>query len=155
MFVEAWQQLKVQQPLPDLVLVGEVDDFPALANVKGMHWLSGLTDAQLASLYRQAQCLWQPSYAEGFGMPVVEALSVGTPVALASGSALDEVAPSALPRFSPFDAAGLQSCMRRLAQDPLPRNQHVYADWSRRYGMDAYAARVRALVQELFPSCSV
>lgn len=153
-FVETWRQLRTEQQLPELVLVGETSDFPALQDVKGIHWMSRLTDAQLAGLYLQAQCLWQPSYAEGFGMPVVEALSVGTPAALAAGSALDEVAPDCLPRFSPFDSAELAACMRKLAQDPLPKKQQTYADWSERYGMKAYAARVEELVQELLPLCN-
>ncbi|MEN1226717.1 glycosyltransferase, partial [Pseudomonas aeruginosa] len=62
-----------------------------------------------------AERLWQPSYAEGFGLPVVEALSVGTPVAVASGTSLDEITPPSAPRFSPTDGAALERLMLRLA----------------------------------------
>lgn len=42
--------------------------------------VSGCSDAQLANLLRGARALLMPSFAEGFGMPVAEALSVGVPV---------------------------------------------------------------------------
>lgn len=153
-FVETWLRLRKELQLPALVLVGDSGDFPALQGVEDIYWVSGLTDAGLASLYRQTQCLWQPSYAEGFGMPVVEALSVGTPVALAKGSALDEVALDYLPRFSPFDSAELEACMRQLVQKPLQKGLREYADWCQRYAVEAYAARVQELVRELFQSCN-
>ena len=78
--------------MPPLVLVGSLDHLPEeQRGLPGLHALGGLDDAELHALYRQAERLWQPSYAEGFGLPVVEALSVGTPVAVASGTSLDEV----------------------------------------------------------------
>lgn len=153
-FLTAWQQLRKVQPLPELVLVGEASDFPGFAGVEGIHWLSGLSDEQLSYVYQQTECLWQPSWAEGFGMPVVEALGVGTPVALAKGSALDEVAPPSLPRFGPQDAEALKACMRRLAQEPLPKHCPHYAEWARGYGMQAYRARVQELLQELCIPCN-
>ncbi|MDT1028295.1 glycosyltransferase family 1 protein, partial [Pseudomonas paraeruginosa] len=58
------------------------------------------------------------SYAEGFGLPVVEALSVGTPVAVASGTSLDEITPPSAPRFSPTDGAARERLMLRLADAP-------------------------------------
>lgn len=94
-FLAQWQASRARDPnVPDLVLVGHASDVPAtLGDLPGLHWRNGLSDGQLQALYRHAAYLWQPSYAEGFGLPVVEALSVGTPVAVARGSALDEVAP--------------------------------------------------------------
>jgi glycosyltransferase involved in cell wall biosynthesis len=150
-FVECWRQARAQSPLvPDLALVGHQDDLPAeLRELAGLHWLNGLTDAQLHGLYAEAECLWQPSYAEGFGLPVVEALSVGTPVALASGSALDEVAPPSSPRFSPQDNQALMECLLHLAALPLPRDTHELLDWAARYSLPAYNQHMSYLLQEL------
>ncbi|MBI7207188.1 glycosyltransferase family 4 protein, partial [Pseudomonas aeruginosa] len=94
-FVSAWARARAQAPgVPPLVLVGSLDHLPEeQRGLPGLHALGGLDDAELHALYRQAERLWQPSYAEGFGLPVVEALSVGTPVAVASGTSLDEVTP--------------------------------------------------------------
>ncbi|ETD46583.1 membrane protein [Pseudomonas aeruginosa VRFPA07] len=95
-FVSAWARARAQAPgVPPLVLVGSLDHLPEeQRGLPGLHALGGLDDAELHALYRQAERLWQPSYAEGFGLPVVEALSVGTPVAVASGTSLDEVTPA-------------------------------------------------------------
>ena len=101
-FVSAWARARAQAPgVPPLVLVGSLDHLPEeQRGLPGLHALGGLDDAELHALYRQAERLWQPSYAEGFGLPVVEALSVGTPVAVASGTSLDEVTPPSAPRFA-------------------------------------------------------
>ena len=88
--------------MPPLVLVGSLDHLPEEQRgfAPACTRSAGLDDAELHALYRQAERLWQPSYAEGFGLPVVEALSVGTPAAVASGTSLDEVTPPSAPRFA-------------------------------------------------------
>jgi glycosyltransferase involved in cell wall biosynthesis len=53
--------------------------------------LSGLSDQQLASLYRVSDGLVFPSFAEGFGLPVLEAQACGCPVITSRNSALTEV----------------------------------------------------------------
>ncbi|MBW6253675.1 glycosyltransferase, partial [Pseudomonas aeruginosa] len=111
--------------------------------------LGGLDDAELHALYRQAERLWQPSYAEGFGLPVVEALSVGTPVAVASGTSLDEVTPPSAPRFSPSDGAALERLMLRLADTPREASAEELIAWAARFNREAYRQRLAALIEEL------
>ncbi|WP_068826385.1 glycosyltransferase family 4 protein [Pseudomonas sp. BMS12] len=151
-FVEAWRQARAQSPLvPELALVGHPHDLPEnLRALPGLHWLSGLDDAALQALYRHAECLWQPSYAEGFGLPVVEALGLGTPVALAQGSALDEVAPSESPRFAAHSSAALLACLLKLAANPPGRDRPELRQWAARFAMPAYAARLDELLEELY-----
>ncbi|WP_049315302.1 glycosyltransferase, partial [Pseudomonas aeruginosa] len=71
-FVSAWARARAQAPgVPPLVLVGSLDHLPEeQRGLPGLHALGGLDDAELHALYRQAERLWQPSYAEGFGLPV-------------------------------------------------------------------------------------
>ena len=57
--------------------------------------LGHVDDAALASLYANAQFLVMPSLYEGFGLPIVEAMSYGTPVLTANNSSMPEVAGSA------------------------------------------------------------
>lgn len=150
LFLSSWQAVRANSPeVPELVLVGHSDDVPAhLRNLPGLHWRHGLGDAELQALYSHAECLWQPSYAEGFGLPVVEALGLGTPVALARGSALDEVAPPESPRFAPYDSADQQRCMLELAQQPLPRSPAL-TEWAAGFGPAAYRQRLSCLLEEL------
>lgn len=142
---------RAQAPgVPPLVLVGSLDHLPEeQRGLPGLHALGGLDDAELHALYRQAERLWQPSYAEGFGLPVVEALSVGTPVAVASGTSLDEVTPPSASRFSPSDGAALERLMLRLADAPREASAEELIAWAARFNREAYRQRLAALIEEL------
>lgn len=150
-FVQCWQRAREQFPgVPELVLLGHADDLSAeLRSLTGLHWLTGVSDAQLQGVYRQAECLWQPSFAEGFGLPVIEALAQGTPVAVASGSALDEVAPPESPRFAPADGQQILACMQILAAKPQARDQASQLAWAEGFGPEAYQVCFESLMQEL------
>ncbi len=149
-FVSAWQQARQQNAeVPDLVLVGAREDLPsAQQHLHGIHFVSGLSDPQLHALYAGAARLWQPSYAEGFGLPVIEALAQGTPVAVAQGSALDEITPPDSPRFSPTDSEALVHLMKSLAVDH-PVDTAALKTWAEGYGEQAYRQRFNALLEEL------
>lgn len=144
--LRCWYELKQSgTQLHDLVLMGCPADVPAeLASLPGIHWLSAVADAELHALYRKASCLLQPSCAEGFGLPVVEACSTGTPVAVAKGSALDEVAPPGALRFDPCNADALKQCLQQLVTEPSPLSRDDLVRWAEQYRPDAYrAARKR------------
>ncbi|MBC2658716.1 glycosyltransferase family 4 protein [Pseudomonas sp. MSSRFD41] len=149
-FVSAWQAARQQSAsVPELLLIGAPEHLPSeLRALHGLHFLSDLSDSQLHAVYRQALRLWQPSYAEGFGLPVIEALSVGTPVAVASGSALDEITPAGSPRFSPTDGAALGQLMVQLADSPKEDPAALQA-WAAGYAEGAYRQRLDELLEEL------
>ena len=52
----------------------------------------GIGNPQLRSLYEGTRLLLMPSVYEGFGMPVVEALACGAPVAYSAGTSMEEIA---------------------------------------------------------------
>lgn len=149
-FVDAWHAARQKSAaIPELVLVGGDDCLaPAQRQLPGLHAVSGLSDAQLHAVYRNASRLWQPSRNEGFGLPVIEALSVGTPVAVATGSSLDEIAPPDSPRFSPLDSGALISLMESLAHAPREDAQAARA-WAARYDTQTYRQGVYAALEEL------
>jgi glycosyltransferase involved in cell wall biosynthesis len=76
-----------------------------------------LEDPDLEGLYRAAACFALPSLIEGFGLPVLEAMARGTPVACSDRWALPEVAGDAALLFDPEDPQAVTSALRRLLED--------------------------------------
>ncbi|WP_033440993.1 glycosyltransferase family 4 protein [Saccharothrix sp. NRRL B-16314] len=82
-----------------------------------VHLLGRLSDAQLAFVLRRAAVLAAPSLAEGFGLPVVEAMAAGVPVVHSDAPALVEVAGGAGITFARGDRAALVSALRTVLSD--------------------------------------
>jgi len=86
-------------------------------SANGVRWLGELGDDELARLLRGARALLYPSLYEGFGIPILEAMAVGTPVVTSRGGATEEVAGGAAVLVDPLDpasiAAGLEEADRR------------------------------------------
>ncbi len=73
----------LREPAFDLVIVGRTHRafMPVVIPMDPhIHVLSDVEDARLSALYRNAIALIQPSYYEGFGLPVLEAITLGCPV---------------------------------------------------------------------------
>ena len=77
------------------------------------------TDEDIIRLYKNASLLIYPSLYEGFGLPLVEAFSCGTPCATASGSCLEEVGGDAASYFNPLDPADIARVSVALLHNPL------------------------------------
>jgi glycosyltransferase involved in cell wall biosynthesis len=77
-------------------------------------WLSA---AELEGLYRIAAAAVFPSLYEGFGLPVLEAMARGVPVACSNRSSLPEVAGDAALIFDPEDTEAIRSAIERLLTD--------------------------------------
>jgi len=73
--------------------------------------------AELEGLYALAAAVVFPSLYEGFGLPVLEAMVRGVPVACSNRSSLPEVAGEAALLFDPEDVAGIAEAIERLLSD--------------------------------------
>ena len=73
-----------------------------------------VTDEQLASLYKGARCFVFPSLYEGFGLPILEAFSLETPVALSDTPCFREVAGNAAVYFDPEDVNSIRQTIAEL-----------------------------------------
>ena len=62
-------------------------------------------------------CVRVPSLYEGFGMPVLEAMARGVPVACSNASSLPEVAGDAALTFDPYDERAIADALERLLSD--------------------------------------
>jgi len=76
-----------------------------------------LSGPDLAALYRRARALIYPSLAEGFGLPVAEAMASGTPVVTSDCSSLAEVAGDAAILIDPEDTDAIATAVERILED--------------------------------------
>lgn len=81
--------------------------------------------ADFPALYSRALLSSYPSRFEGFGIPVIESLSVGTPVIVASGSCLEEAAGEGAPVVKPDDVDAFVHYARRIIDDHDYRSELV------------------------------
>ena len=106
---------------------------------------------QLVSLIRGARALLFPSLYEGFGLPVLEAMLLGTPVMTSNVGSLAEVAGDAASLINPYDVAGMTNAIARLDADDdlrveLSRRGLTQA---RKFSPEAYREKVAELYRRV------
>ena len=80
-----------------------------------------LSDEELVALYRGALLVVQPSLYEGFGLPVLEAMACGAPVACADIPVFREVAGNCARYFDPHKPGSIAQVMEQIARDDAVR----------------------------------
>jgi glycosyltransferase involved in cell wall biosynthesis len=80
-------------------------------------WLRYVPDSDLAALYSAAALLVYPSLLEGFGLPILEAMSVGCPVLTSNLSSMPEVTGEAALLIDPFEIDSIADGMKKLAMN--------------------------------------
>jgi glycosyltransferase involved in cell wall biosynthesis len=125
--LDAYERLASRRrDLPPLVLAGKATDAArswleqiARAPLNGLVRHIGYVDpSNRQALYEGARFLVQPSYEEGFGLPVLEAMTLGVPVLAANRGALPEVLGDAGLLFDPLDPVHLAEAIERAIDDP-------------------------------------
>jgi len=96
-------------------------------------------------LYAQASMLVLPSHLEGFGMTVLEAMTVGVPAIVSRRGALPEVAGDAAQIVEPDDIDGLAAAMKRYLDDPVSAAAAIERGF-RRAGQYSWDASARTLL---------
>jgi glycosyltransferase involved in cell wall biosynthesis len=89
-------------------------DLGVQSDVRLLDWVA---DDELEGLWSAADAFVYPSLYEGFGLPVLEAMARGVPVACANASSLPEVAGEAALLFDPRSEAGIAAAIERLLAD--------------------------------------
>lgn len=100
-------------------------------NVRFLGWLS---DQELEDLYRAADVFVFPSLSEGFGLPVLEAMARGLPVATSARTSLAEVVGDAALLFEPEDARSIADAIQRLLDNEEERRRLGEAGRERAHG---------------------
>ena len=87
-----------------------------------------VSDDELPALYRGAAVFAYPSFFEGFGMPVLEAMASGTPVVASSHPSLDEAAGDAAVRVDPESPEAIAEGIEQALRDrDEPRRERARA----------------------------
>jgi glycosyltransferase involved in cell wall biosynthesis len=82
-----------------------------------IHCLGHVSDEELACWYAGAEVFVYPSLKEGFGVPPLEAMTLGTPVVTSNSTSLPEVVGEAALQVDPYDVEGLAAAMLRVVRD--------------------------------------
>jgi glycosyltransferase involved in cell wall biosynthesis len=156
--LRAMVRLREKQPV-HLAIVGDHagDSFygcyPELVELRGRLGLEPhvtftgfVPDEDLALLYNAATVLTMPSFDEGFGLPAVEAMASGLPVAASSRGSLSEVLGPAAVFFDPRDDAEMAAALLRVVDDPALRRE-LTAEGLRRARLFTWSAAARDTVR--------
>jgi glycosyltransferase involved in cell wall biosynthesis len=165
LLLHLWRQMAEKRgpdAVPKLVLVGRrgweneqvidlLERCPALKDVVEEH--SGLPDAQVQAMIAGARALLLPSFAEGYGMPVTEALALRVPVVCSDLPALREAGGGAPLFLDPLDGPAWQRAIDDLTG---PESAERTAQMRRLEGWHAptwpeHIAIVLALLHKLAP----
>ncbi|MCR5814045.1 MAG: glycosyltransferase family 4 protein [Desulfovibrio sp.] len=86
--------------------------------------LGYVPEAILCALYNRAAVMCYPSWYEGFGLPVVEAMACGCPVLASNNAALTETAGGCAKLADPADIQGISNALREVLEDEDWRKEH-------------------------------
>jgi glycosyltransferase involved in cell wall biosynthesis len=121
-FAEAMAGVLLTHADVSLVCVGggqpaqeEIEPFRRLNLHERVRWRRA-TDVELAALYGHAECFVFPSRYEGFGLPILESMASGCPVALSAASCFPEVAENAAQFFDPLSVDSIAAAIDELVQ---------------------------------------
>ena len=155
--IQAFDLMKECTDLPHkLVIAGEqgwrFDRTQALESVghcDDVIFTGFVPDEDLPALYSAADLFAFPTLYEGFGIPVIEAQSCGTPVVTSNLSALPEVAGNGAELVDPYDVENICEAMRKVLKDKafaaeLVKKGHENA---KRFSWDASAGLLKEIVE--------
>ena len=116
--------------------------------VKVMH---GVPDTDLPALYAGAEAFVYPSVYEGFGIPIIEAISCGLPVVACTGSCLEEAGGPDSFYVAPDDFLGMANAIRRSLKGADGREERIKRsmDYIQRFNGNDVAGQVYELYKKL------
>ena len=123
-FLEAKKKHHILQKL---VLIGH--QYPVEKDIQGSYgykdiiWTGYLERRNVLEILKRADFMIYPSFYEGFGLPVLEAMTVGVPVICSHAASIPEVAGDAGIYFDPFSIKDMATCIARVSKNQLLRQE--------------------------------
>lgn len=113
-----------------------------------VRFIGSVNDGDLARWYKGAVCLIFPSLYEGFGLPMVEAMSCGTPVIASNTTALPEIAGGAAILIDPNSTDEIKAAIGLLTKDQKIRHEYISKglERSKFYSWSSVASRVEHIL---------
>ena len=118
LLLDVWREAR-QRHAVELVIAGRRrEDFPEIAPETGLHVVGLQSESNLPELYSGALAVVYPSYYEGFGLPVLEAMQCGAAVIASRDPAISEVAGDAAILIDVHDRQAWVDAIATLLTDP-------------------------------------
>lgn len=121
--IEAFNKIKNDEI--DLVIVGPTGWKDYDYQSKNIKYLGLVKDIELYSLFSKALMFAYPSLWEGFGIPIVEAMKLGTPIVCSNSSSIAEISGQAALLFDPENTEDITRSIKKLIGSPLLRKELV------------------------------
>ena len=104
-------------------LIKTFSEFKDLKIEKNLKWMGG-SDEKLAECYLNAAALIYPSLDEGFGLPPLEAMSLGCPVIASNQGSIPEICKENIVYFDPYDLESIRETIENtmLSSDSTKKN---------------------------------
>lgn len=149
--IEAFKQLPNANTLK-LIVIGKHENNKHIQDDQDVTFLQDIDFHDLPSLYAGARCFVSPSLYEGFGFPVLEAMSCGTIVVTSDRGSLKEVAGEAAIIVDPAKTDSiLEGIVKALTLSNSSYNEHIQKGiiWSKQFTWEKTAEKTLAVYNEL------
>lgn len=159
--MQAHQTLRATRPDLQLVLVGSLNEsakrnkaWAEGKGLKGIIYTGFVSDDELAWLYKNCRTYVFPSLMEGFGLPGLEAMIHGAPVASSSATCLPEVYGDAALYFDPLSVQDMAKTIRQIIDDEALRAELIEKGYTQaaKYSWKRMAVQTKAVYEKVLDS---
>lgn len=157
--IRAFLQLRPEFPDLDLHVIGRPQprftkdpELPRLLESPGVKVLGYLSEQDLADAYATSSVFCYPSLEEGFGLPILEAMSVGAIAVTSNVSCLPEIAGDCAILVDPFSVDSIAAGLRRAITLDQSKREQMVADgreWVRQFSWQRSAEEYLKIYSEL------
>ncbi len=120
---------------------------------QNLEFVPFLSDFEMANVIANAKCVIYPTLYEGFGLPVIEANAVGTPILHSRCGSLSEIVGPLSRTLEPYDVSAWDEAINKAIHYAVSNEEKVAGrDWSGRFSWDIAAIRYESQFKSLIDS---